>query len=331
MSTPPFWPRTSPHFLRVRVAVRRALATLEYPPTVFVGLSGGADSLALIAAVCAETRGTKTAVTALCVDHQLQPGSREVAQRAAAQAEAWGANTDIITVDVDTSHPDGMEAAARRARYQGFAQRAGAAPVMVAHTANDQAENLLLSSLRGHVTGMSFETFIEGARIIRPLLSVRRADTLGACEEVGADIWHDPHNEREDFRRVAIRKRVLPLLEEIHGGDVVAVLGASASDIAHDDAFLHSLVPDVAAAEELVCADLAGMAQPVRKRVIARWLTANDASPTRAALAAIDALISDWSGQGNVAVADMTAKNRGARLEVQRDGGKLRLLRFHAP
>lgn len=345
MDTAPFWPRKSPHFLAVRGAVRESLERLGWPEQVYVGLSGGADSLALVAALCAEAQravanGTGMKVHALCIDHGLQDGSRDIAKQAAAHAERWGAAASVIPVEVARGSADGMEAEARRVRYQAFSEAAGEmAPVFVAHTAEDQAETLLLSSLRGHISTMAFDTEIEGAKIYRPLLGIRRADTLGACAELGVQVWHDPHNEREDFRRVAIRKTVVPMLSEIIGGDAVAPLAAAANDAAADDAVLHSLIPqeygvggeNIDKHEELDCNELSGLAQPVRQRIIARWLVAKDVLVTRAGLAAIDALCSAWSGQGGVAVGDAYAKNPRSRLEVVRVGGKLRLLRFHAP
>lgn len=108
MYSAPFWPRKSPHFLQVRVAVRRSLDDLGYPEVVCVGLSGGADSLALCAALCAETRERETRVLALCIDHGLQEGSREVAETAAAQARRWGAEAQVIPVHVAPDAADGM-------------------------------------------------------------------------------------------------------------------------------------------------------------------------------------------------------------------------------
>ena len=152
-------------------------------------------------------------------------------------------------------------------------------------------------------------------------------------------MWNDPHNDREDFRRVAIRKQVLPMLSEIIGGDAIAPLAAAARDVAADDEVLNSLIPQeydkgegsIEKSEELDCDNLSALAQPVRKRIIARWLVAKDIFVSRAGLAAIDALCSAWSGQGGVAVGDAHAKNPDSRLEVVRDGGKLRLLRSNAP
>src|SRR5699024_6206610 len=158
----PFWPRKSPHFLQVRVAVRRSLEVLGYPNVVCVvlsgradtwslceacvGVSGGADSLELRAALWSETHGKHRKFLALCIDHALQGGSDKVAETAAAHARRWGAEAQVIAVEITPDSPAGMEAEARRVRYQAFAQatqtmqeegtsRGEKLAVFVAHTA----------------------------------------------------------------------------------------------------------------------------------------------------------------------------------------------------
>ena len=183
----PFWPRVSPHFLACRRAVRAA----RMDRTVGVGLSGGADSLALCAAMIAEGHD----VIALCVDHGLQDGSREQAEKAAWQAESLGARARVLVVRVPEEAGNSLEAVARQARYQamsaaacedGASRRGGRSlEIAVAHTADDQAETLLLGALRGRVAGMPERAVVEGARVVRPFLQVRRADTEGACAELG--------------------------------------------------------------------------------------------------------------------------------------------------
>lgn len=98
MTDAPFWPRRSPAFLRARRAVRGMLDDGPRSPQapaagVVVGLSGGADSLALTAACAAEFPG---GVHAVVVDHGLQEGSAEVAERAAAQARGFGTSAEVI-------------------------------------------------------------------------------------------------------------------------------------------------------------------------------------------------------------------------------------------
>lgn len=313
-SKKPFWPRVSPHFLACRRGVRAA--ALDH--AVAVGLSGGADSLALTAALVAEGHE----VLALCVDHRLQEGSRVQAERAAEQARELGARARVLSVEVGGAGPESMEAAARVARYRALAAACAdeGLEVVVAHTADDQAETLLLGALRGRVTGMSERSEVEGARVVRPLLNVRRADTEGACAELGLSAWQDPQNADTHFRRVALRREVIPQLSRIIGGDAVPALAQAAGDAALDDAALRT-------PPTTDCAELAAMAEPRRRRAIAAWLVSEGVEVTRRAVGDVGKLCTHWHGQGPVAV--RSARQVGQRLEVARIGGKLALLSGH--
>ena len=285
---------------------------------VAVGLSGGADSLALMAALLAEGHD----VLALCVDHGLQDGSRAQAERAAEQARMLGARARVLNVEAGATGQKSMEAAARVARYRALAAACAdeGLEVAVAHTADDQAETLLLGALRGRVTGMSERSEVEGARVVRPLLNVRRADTEGACAELGLSAWQDPQNADTHFRRVALRREVIPQLSRIIGGDAVPALAQAAGDAALDDAALRT-------PPTTDCAELAAMAEPRRRRAIAAWLVSEGVEVTRRGVGDVGKLCTHWHGQGPVAV--RSARQVGQRLEVARIGGKLALLSGH--
>ncbi|WP_061924731.1 tRNA lysidine(34) synthetase TilS [Corynebacterium simulans] len=327
----PFWPRVSPNFLACRRAVVEWAQEAKPQESIAVGLSGGADSLALTAALVAE--GFE--VQALCVDHGLQPGSAEQAGKAAGQAESLGARAEVLKVEV--ADRGSLEAAARLARYQAFAG-ATRLPVAVAHTADDQAETLLLGALRGKVAGMLPAAEIEGVRVVRPLLQVRRAQTLAACEELGLAVWHDPQNRDTSFRRVALRREIIPQLSQLIGGDAVPALAQAAGDAALDDAALSNAALSKAALSNaapgsvgLDAAELAALSEPVRRRILAAWLHEQGAEVTREVLRGVGKLCTNWHGQGGVAVAPSLKEQKimGQRLEVRRVGGKLALLPGH--
>lgn len=290
----PFWPDRSPAFLKLRRAVR-ALAS-EDP--VLIGLSGGADSLGLVAAALAEGRD----VLALCVDHGLQSDSATVADRAVAMARSLGAEARSVKVQVK---PGNIEAQAREARYEALMTAAAAESrsVWVAHTMDDQAETYLLGSLRGRAVGMP----VSGT-VIRPFLSVRRADTVAACAELGLEVWHDPMNADPRFRRVRVRTEVLPLLADIHGGDPVPPLAAAASLARDDAASLDAQAIATAQVAEIACLPVA-----LRRRA---YLALVDAPLGPRHLEAIDSLVMDWHGQGPVAVAGFQVRRQGAELRV---------------
>lgn len=159
-----------PVVARARTAVRAALAARlelladdtavgQLAPRLLVGLSGGADSLALLAtAVWVGTRmGLET--EAAIVDHGLQDGSAQVAERALVQAERLGAAAHVLPVEVDLAAPGGLENSARAARHDALEtlrRERGALALLMAHTLDDQAEQVLMGlAPRGRPPGPS--------------------------------------------------------------------------------------------------------------------------------------------------------------------------------
>lgn len=284
-----------------------------------VGLSGGADSLALTA-VAAALKPT----TALIVDHGLQTGSAEVAATAAAQARQLGCvDAQVISVAVGTE--GGPEAAARTARYAALDAARGGAPVLLAHTLDDQAETVLLGLGRG-----SGPRSIAGMRLWdppwgRPLLEVRRADTEAVCAELGLTPWRDPHNTDPRYTRVRLRTEVLPLLEDVLAGGVAPALARTAAALREDNDALDALAAGhldaLRTADGLTVAGLEDLPAALRRRVIRGWLLSVGATMlTDVQLRAVDALVGDWHGQGGAAV---SSPLRYQRLIVTRHAGLL--------
>ncbi|WP_329788148.1 tRNA lysidine(34) synthetase TilS [Lentzea sp. DG1S-22] len=275
----------------VRTAVRRFLDAVR-PEAVTVAVSGGADSLALAAAVSRLVPGA----SAVVVDHQLQPGSADVASKAARQCADLGLVPRVEPVVV--SGPGGPEAAARNARYAALRPSSGV--VLLGHTLDDQAETVLLGLGRG-----SGPRSIAGMRAFdapwgRPLLGVSREVTRAACAEQGLEPWDDPHNADPSFTRVRLRAEVLPLLESVLQGGVASSLARTAAQLREDCDALDSLA---AAFTGDCCAvdDIAELPAALRRRVVRSWLIYEGVPElSDSHLRRVDALVSEWRGQGGV-------------------------------
>ncbi|WP_280317649.1 tRNA lysidine(34) synthetase TilS [Nocardia wallacei] len=310
----------TPAALELRHAVRGWLRRYAPGAAVAVALSGGADSLALTAAAVAEAE----AVDALVVDHGLQRGSDRVAAEAASVARAVGCRSArVLGVEVGTE--GGLEAAARTARYAALdAARAGS-PVLLGHTLDDQAETVLLGLARGSgarsLRGMAEFADPWG----RPLLGVRRSTTRQLCADLGLDPHEDPHNSAPEFTRVRLRTEVLPLLEETLGGGVAPALARTAEQLREDgdllDALAEQLLQSASDGPALSIETLATAPVALRRRAIRSWLLAGGAKAlTDKTLRSVDALVTDWRGQGGVAVG---GGKPGTRLVATRERGKL--------
>lgn len=304
----------------MRHAVREWIERYAPGRVVAVGLSGGADSLALTAAAVVEA----DAVDAFVVDHRMQDGSGEIAAEAAATALRLGCRSArVLTVRVGTE--GGLEAAARRARYEALDAARHGLPVLLGHTLDDQAETVLLGLSRGS-GGRSIRGMTEFAEPWgRPLLGVRRAVTRQLCADIGVTPWEDPHNSAPEFSRVRLRTEALPLLEEVLGGGVAVSLARTAAQLREDgevlDVLAEKLLEESRNGEGLSIETLATAPAAIRRRVIRAWLLAGGAkSLTDSNLRAVDALVTQWRGQGGVAVG---GSQSGTRLVAAREHGTL--------
>jgi len=214
--------------------VEDLLTRCSFPPAgsrVTCAVSGGADSLALL--VLATAAGAE--VTAIHVDHGLRAGSAAEADRVAVAAERYGAAFRAVRVEV-LPGPN-LQARARAARYAALP-----ADVLTGHTADDQAETVLLNLVRGAgrpgLAGMRW-------RQRRPLLDLRRRETEALCAAEGLDPLEDPTNRDPRHRRTRIRHEVLPLLADVADRDVVAVLARQADIMGEESDLLDRLAADL--------------------------------------------------------------------------------------
>lgn len=230
-------------------AVDRALAAAGMPArgeTIVVGLSGGADSVALTDALAALRRRRGFKVVAAHLDHALRPGSSDDAAFCAALCEKLELPLRSGTADVRRragSEKGGLEQAARRERYA-FLRRVGddegAGLVAVAHTEDDQAETLLLRLLRGAgATGLAGMRLRSGD-LVRPLLGVSRRQVLEHLRERGLAWREDPSNVDPAHHRNRVRHELLPYLEERFNPAIRATLARTAGLLADEAAHLQA-------------------------------------------------------------------------------------------
>lgn len=334
----------APEVAAARTAVRLALGDLPSGELVLVACSGGPDSVALAAATAFVAPRAGWRVGAVCIDHGLQPGSRAVAEAAAATCRGLGL-APVLVETVHVSGAGGPEAAARDARYDALedvARRTHASAVLLGHTLDDQAETVLLRLARG--SGARSLAGMAPVRGIfrRPFLGLRRAQTAGVCAALALPTWTDPANsDARSFRRAAVRHHVVPDLEQALGPGVVPALARTAELLRADADLLDALATELLASAtrqsqpgrlELDAVTLAGSAPALAGRALRAAAVAVGCPPGslgHAHVAAVERLLRQWHGQGEIALPGGVAAGRACGRLIFRliDAGSLETTR----
>ena len=312
--------------LDLRNAVRPFLENLTAGDSAIVAVSGGADSLALAYALIKEAPNLAITLIAVTVDHQLQTGSADQAKKVQEQLKAMGYQ-EVIIEKVLVLEKSGIEADARTARYSALdaiAHAYGASQVFLGHTRDDQAETVLLGLARGSGTRSLSGMATVNGKYARPFLQLTRLQTVAACAEAEITPWNDPHNVNEQFSRVRVRNKVMPVMEEEIGPGIAAALARSAA-ILRDDA---DALDEMAQAfisrvdlSDLDCAALAELPRAIRSRVLRAAIYAAGApsgSVSADHLSGVEALVTSWRGQGEASLP--------GGVKVARISGRLSLL-----
>lgn len=281
-------------------------ARCRFPPSgpVTCAVSGGPDSLALLVLAC----DAGLEVTAVHVDHGLRPGSAAEADVVAEAARRFGAGFRPERAVVE---PGGdLEARARDARRRRLGPDA-----LYGHTADDQAETVLLALLRGSGLG--------GAAAMRaechPLLELRRSETHALCAELGLDPVRDPSNSDPGFRRNRVRAEVLPLLADVADRDVVPLLCRFADLAATDVDFLDQLAAGI---DPTDARTLAGAPLPLARRSVRTWLRQHlpGGHPPDAAAVERVLAVARGEGAGTDVAGGVRVRRRQQRLTVDGPG-----------
>lgn len=324
--------------LQIKNAFTRAAITSQ--DCVVIACSGGADSLAMALGIIDFTSRRGIPTCALSVDHGLRAASQAEAQAVAATLRSWGISArthHFPRASCSDYQGRGPEGAARRLRYQALRTYAaecidkGAHRVFIVlgHTADDQAETVLLRLARGSGVGslramQELSVMDRSIFALRPILSLRRTDTEGACLQAGLTPIEDPTNsldgewrtrDGQPLRRSAIRHLALPALSQALGQDPTLSLVRTAQQAADDDEALNFFTDQ--AYRELRCEEeskdgarvilnakgCALLPRAIRLRLYHRVALEVGARPgdlTYTHLNDVDRLVTDWKGQSSL-------------------------------
>ncbi len=265
-------------------------------------VSGGADSMALLVLAVA----TGADVRVIHVDHGLREGSADEARRVRAAAERFGAGFTSLQLELEPG--PNLEARARSLRYAALPEG-----VLTGHTADDQAETVLLGLMRGSgwqgLGGMT-----PAPR--RPILALRRSETVELCRRLELDPIVDPSNVDPVHRRNRVRHELLPLIADISDRDPVPILNRQAELFRQGADFISAAAGDLdpTDARALAVAPVVLARQAVRS-----WLWAGMGAEHPPDLATVDRVL-------DVASLRCLATDVGGKWRVERSGQRLRLV-----
>jgi tRNA(Ile)-lysidine synthase len=242
-------------------------------------------------------------VTSYHVDHGIREGSADEAAIVAQAAERLGADFVALTVVCPTG--PNLEARARRARFDALPD-----DVATGHTADDQAETIIVNLLRG-----STSAGLAGMRLgpRHPILRLRRADTHRLVSSLGLIVVNDPSNASSIFVRNRIRHEALPLLADISRRDLAPLIARQAEILGEESDLLDELAQVIDPTDVMA---VRNAPPPLARRAIRTWLRALDANSYPPNSAAIERVLA-------VARGEVVGCQIAGGLQIRRSAGRL--------
>lgn len=236
---------------------------------VLVGLSGGADSTALLYVLLSMKEKYNLEIGCCHINHQLRDTANRDMLFCKNLCEKLGVPFFSLTKDIKKGAKDagiGEELFARNVRYE-FFESLGYDKIATAHNKNDVAETLVFNFMRGASTsGLSGIPYVRD-NIIRPLLDIKKADIIAFCNEKGYEFVTDETNFEAIYSRNKVRLEMIPKIEKDFNPAFVDVVTKNATLIGEDAEYLDSLARKQFSGEVKI-PDLDAMPMAIKRRVL---------------------------------------------------------------
>ncbi len=255
--------------LKIAEKTLKAHNMLKSGDRVLVGLSGGADSTALLYVLLSQKEKYNIEIACAHINHQLRKTADRDMLFCKSLCEKLGVEFFCLTKDIKNGAKEaGMseELFARNIRYE-FFESLGFDKIATAHNKNDVAETLVFNFMRGASTsGLSGIPYVRG-NIIRPMLDIKKADIIEFCEKNGYDFVTDETNLEAIYSRNKVRLEMIPKIEADFNPGFVDVVTKNATLIGEDAEFLDSLAKQRFSGNVKI-SDLNDMPMPIKRRVL---------------------------------------------------------------
>ncbi len=256
--------------------------------TLVLGVSGGADSIALLVSLAELRRPLGIELVVAHINHKTR-GKESDGDAASVRkiCRTLGVRCKVASVDVPAMarrKKISLEMAAREARYKFFKEQAGAkasAAIVTAHTKDDQAETVILKLARGAgmkgLSGIDSVGSSGGVKVLRPMLGISRDEIERFLKRKGVKWREDSSNVSQSYLRNRVRARVLPMLAETLNPDISDTLARTADVLREDDHLLNALAEEALdvcrrGKKKLLVKELRQEHRALLRRVLMLWL-----------------------------------------------------------
>lgn len=294
---------------KIREAIRQH-HMIQQGDRLAVGVSGGADSVALLHFLWTVAAEWQLSLVALHLNHNLRGAESERDEEFVRQLCArWGIDLRVHSADIGAlSRAQGLsvEECARQERYAFFARHTGPGDkIATAHTLSDSAETVLLNlargtALRGLCGIPPTRATKEGATIIRPLIGCSRAEVEGYCRDHALDYVIDSTNLSDAYSRNKLRHKVMPVLGELNPAyleRMAAAMNAIREDADYlDDQAAHALSNLARGGEGWDAPGLLALPRPLRMRALLSLLRQHSIQPEGRRLEQLEQLLTQGGG-----------------------------------
>ena len=304
---------------------------------LLVAVSGGPDSMALVSLLSALAVPWRLKLTVVHFNYGLR-GSESDGDEAFVSSYCRAGNIPLVVrrpTLTKQRRASSIQLLARSARYEAMkslADELQADRIVTGHTANDQAETVLMWMLRGAgLTGLAGMPFVREKTIVRPLLRTTREEILDYLKQEGLSYRQDSSNLIGLYRRNRVRRELLPVMEDIAPG-IVRLLERQADVLRTDEAYLEQVVDQVYRSVVTVDANggqrferetVAALPDALKRRLIRRILKVTDHERRAPGLRVVDSVLRVLSKAKGMRMSLRTAdvkKDRGRILVVRRKG-----------
>ena len=283
---------------------------------IIAGVSGGADSVALLHALLSVKEEYSLDIAACHINHNLRGEESDSDQRFVEKlCESFGVKLFIFSVkpaEIREKH-ESLEEAARRARYDCFKELCGQenARLATAHTASDNGETVLINLIRG--TGTKGLCGIPPVRdyLIRPLIRCTRDEIEEYCTKNGLSYVTDSTNLSDDYTRNKIRHRIIPALTEFNPSFTEGISRMTAAVLEDSDFLLEysgKIAEEIRVEGKYPCQKLKELHPAILSRIISAELTAHKIEPSALRINQCREIIAKGGGKVNL------CKNRFAAV-----------------